>query len=154
MGTVRAAIEVTAATDAVERAWYDTARWTDWVDGLEEVREVRDPWPEPGGELSWRSGPAGRGEVSERVTGHRPGAGQTVAVHDDQTTGEQTVSFAARPGGTHIELALTYRLRRRNPLTALVDLLFIRRAMTEALAHTLERFAAAVEAPPESRLGG
>ena len=40
---------------------------------------------------------------------------------------------------------LAYALRRRNPVTAVVDTLFIRRAMADALAHTLERFGAALE---------
>jgi uncharacterized membrane protein len=147
MRTARVTIEVAAPPHRVEQAWYETGRWPDWVDGLEEVIAIDDPWPATGGRLTWRSGPAGRGTVTEQVLDQVPGAGQTVAVTDDQLTGEQTVLFTADEDETRVELELTYALRRRNPLTALINALFIRRAMADALGRTLERFAVAAESP-------
>ena len=40
-----------------------------------------------------------------------------------------------------MELTLSYRLQRRSPVTPVVDLLFIRRAIASSLQTTLSRFA-------------
>ena len=40
-----------------------------------------------------------------------------------------------------ITLTLEYEIKERNALTPVVDLLFIRRAMNDALRRTLTRFA-------------
>ena len=48
-----------------ERCWYDTSRWDRWIDGLERVESVQGPWPEAGAVVTWVSGPAGRGQVTE-----------------------------------------------------------------------------------------
>ena len=44
-----------------------------------------------------------------------------------------------------VTLSLSYELKRRSPLMTLVDLLFIRRAMTRSLEQTLSRFGAELE---------
>lgn len=142
MGTVAASRTLAGEPDAVERRWYDTAAWGEWVPGLERIVHVSAGWPAAGGELAWSSGPAGRGEVIERVLEHRPGAGQTVAVSDGSITGRQTVAFTPTAGGVEVALSLRYRMRRRSPVTPLIDALFVRRAMAASLAQTLERFAA------------
>jgi hypothetical protein len=41
-----------------------------------------------------------------------------------------------------VTLSLSYELKRRSALIRLVDLLFIRRAMTRSLEQTLSRFGA------------
>ena len=156
MPTVSIKIDVAAPLATVEHAWYDTARWSQWVDGLEEIVEIAQPWPALGGRIVWQSGPAGRGTVTERVVEHTPGAGQSVAVTDGEIEGEQTVLFTATGQrtaagqGTRVELELSWALRRRNPLTAIVNALFIRRAVGDALGRTLERFAAVVESGPRT----
>lgn len=125
-----------------ERRWYDTSVWPAWIDGCDRVAEVADPWPQAGGRVSWESGPAGRGSVTETVIDHAPGAGQTVTIEDDSIDGRQTVTFTAEPGGVRVTLTLDYRIRRRSPLTPLIDRLFVRRAMTQSLQRTLGRFGA------------
>jgi hypothetical protein len=40
-----------------------------------------------------------------------------------------------------ITLSIDYELKERNPLTPLVDLLFVRRAIVASLRRTLTRFA-------------
>ena len=129
-----------AAVSDAERCWYDTSRWSSWVDGLDTVLETRDPWPLVGGGVTWQSGPAGRGRVTEAVVAYTPADGQTVQVSDDRVTGRQAVTFAAVPGGVEVTLALQYRISRSSPLTPVVDLLFVRRAMTQSLGRSLDRF--------------
>ncbi len=126
----------------VERRWYDTARWPAWVDGLERVVEVAGEWPAAGAAVIWDSGPAGRGRVSERVVAREPLAGQTLEVRDSSLRGRQTVAFLPVAAGVEITLTLAYELKRRTPLTPLVDALFIKRAMTTSLTTTLGRFGA------------
>ena len=61
---------------------------------------------------------------------------------DDSLTGRQTVRFEALADGVSVSVVLDYRLRRRLPAGALVDRLFIRRALADSLRRTLGRFAA------------
>lgn len=140
MRPVQAVQTFAASVPEAERCWYDTGRWTSWVDGLEVVLETHDPWPMVGGGVTWQSGPAGRGRVTETVIDYPPGAGQTVQVSDDTVTGRQSVTFAASADGVEVTLALEYRITRRSPLTPLVDILFVRRAMTQSLGRSLARF--------------
>jgi Polyketide cyclase / dehydrase and lipid transport len=131
-----------ASVPQAERCWYDTAQWQSWVDGLDRVVATREPWPMIGGGVTWQSGPAGRGQVTETVVAYAPADGQTVEVSDDAVTGRQAVSFAAVSDGVEVTLRLEYQVRRRSPLTPIVDMLFIRRAMAASLDRTLGRFAA------------
>ncbi len=129
-----------------ETVWYDPAGWPRWVDGLARVESIGAQWPAAGAQVRWQSGPAGRGSVSERVVAHEPRGGQTLEVEDDSIRGTQSVSFSPRDGGVAVALRLAYELKARSPLMALVNLLFIRRAMARSLAHTLARFGAELEA--------
>jgi hypothetical protein len=150
MRTVRVEQTFAASLPDAEAHWYDTRRWAEWVDGLETVMAVEGGWPRVGGTVRWRSGPAGRGGVTERVLEHTPLEGQTVEVSDDSIRGEQTIAFMAEPPSVRVELSLAYQLRRRSPVTPLIDVLFIRRAMTSSLEQTLSRFGVSLESahPP------
>jgi hypothetical protein len=146
MRPVTAVQTFAAAVTEAERCWLDTSGWAAWVDGLDRVLEAREPWPKPGGRVTWESGPAGRGRVTETVVDYTPGAGQTVEVSDDSVTGRQTVTFAAVADGVEVSLALEYRITRRSPLTPAIDALFVRRAMTLSLSRSLARFGARLRA--------
>jgi uncharacterized membrane protein len=153
-------MRVVVATDTfpgsvheAESVWYDTDRWARFIDGLERVERVAPEWPAVGAEVSWRSGPAGRGQVAERVVAYEPLEGQEVEVRDDSIRGRQRISFTPDDGDVTVELSLTYELKRRSPLMALVDLLFIRRAMTASLSSTLHRFGAELEAARAQGVG-
>jgi hypothetical protein len=150
MRTVRVARTFAASVPDAEAHWYDTGRWAEWVDGLERVVVVEGAWPRTGATVNWRSGPAGRGNVTERVVAHEPLKGQTVEVSDDAIRGEQAIAFTPEPPGVRVELSLAYEIRRRSPLTPVIDVLFIRRAMTDSLEQTLSRFGASLESahPP------
>ena len=138
-----------------ERCWCDTARWPYWVEGLERVVSVGQDWPEAGAEVVWQSGPAGRGRVTERVLVHEPLRGLQLEVADDSIRGRQIVTFETVEGtpeeAVEVGLALEYQLRRRSPVSAAIDLLFIRRAMTDSLQTTVSRFGAELDT---ARRGG
>jgi hypothetical protein len=123
-----------------EARWYDTSRWPEWVDGLAQMISVDGDWPRVGASVCWESGPAGRGRVVERVTAFEQLRGQTVEVEDDSITGRQTVSFRPLDGTVEVSLSLSYQLKKRSLLTPLLDVLFIRRAMTSSLHGTVTRF--------------
>jgi hypothetical protein len=80
--------------------------------------------------------------VSERVLRYDPLEGQTVEVQDESIHGTQTVSFVPEGAKVAVTLSLSYELKQRSPLMRLVDLLFIRRAMTRSLEQMLSRFGA------------
>lgn len=146
MPRVSAAIKLPGTVYEAELCWYDTGRWTQWVDQLVRVVEVQGDWPEVGSAVSWESGPAGRGRVTERVTDYAPRSGQTTAVQDDSITARQTVAFVPEDDGVRVELSLDYRLVQRTALSSLANWLFIRPAMTRSLATTLARFGAELTA--------
>ncbi len=142
MGVVVVSDTFPSTVREAERRWYDTSRWAAWVDGLERVVAVDPGYPGRESIVTWESGPAGRGRVSEQVVAYEAGTGQTVEVDDESISGRQTVSFDAGADGVRVTLRLEYRLRRRSPITPLLDRLFIRREMAASLARTLGRFGA------------
>jgi hypothetical protein len=151
VSTVSVAQTFAGTVHDAEQCWYDTDGWPEWVDGVARVVSVEGDWPAVGAVIRWESGPAGRGYVTERVIAYGPLGGLTSDVEDDAITGRQTVAFG--PDGDDavtIELALTYTIRRRSILTPVVDLLFIRRAMTMSLRSTLNHFGAQLAAVTRS----
>jgi hypothetical protein len=144
MARVRATIELPGRVYDAERRWYDLDRWPQWVDGLARVVEVQGDWPQVGSVVIWESNPAGRGTVRERVTRYEPRSGQSSEVEDDSISALQTVTFQPHTDALELELALDYRLKRRSPVSGLVDMLFIRRLMGASLGRTLNQFRAAL----------
>ena len=130
--------------------WADVARWPSFVDGLARVGAPSARWPEPGSKVVWESGPGGRGRVTEKVV-ELGGKHLTTAVFEERLRGRQTAAFAPAPDGrARFALELEYELVAGRPLGALTDVLFVRRAVREALLRTLRRFA--VEAEDEAGL--
>jgi len=129
-----------ASVPEAEALWYDTDRWPAWIDGLAQVVELAGGWPGPGATVAWESNPAGRGRVLERVLSYQPRAGQTLEVEDDSLRGRQSVAFHELDGGVRVDLTLEYELKARSIVTPVVDVLFIRRAITSSLGSTLARF--------------
>jgi Polyketide cyclase / dehydrase and lipid transport len=152
MRSVTVARSFPGTVSEAERCWYDTERWYRWVDGLDRVLAVDRAWPDPGGSVRWESNPAGRGQVTERVVAREPRHGQTLEVQDASIRGRQRVAFAALDPGVEVTLTLEYEIERRTPLTPLVDLLFIRRAMATSLATTVSRFG--IELQAARQVGG
>jgi uncharacterized membrane protein len=150
MPRVSATIELPGRVYDAETAWYDTARWPQWVDGLARVVEVRGEWPKTGSEVIWESHPAGRGTVRERVAQYAARSGQTSDVDDDSISARQSVNFRPKDEGLEVQLTLEYAIKRRSAVSGLVDLLFIRRLMGASLGRTLSQFRAVVEAAQSS----
>jgi hypothetical protein len=140
MGKAEASVEVGGLASEAEALWYDPVRWPAWIDGFGHVVDVPTTWPAEG-RLVWNSTPGGRGRVLETVTAYEPRGGQTLAVEDSRLRGTQRVEFTPGPDNVKITLSLDYELKERNPLTPLVDLLFVRRAIVASLRRTLARFA-------------
>ena len=151
MAAIRVTQTFPGTVSEAEGCWYDTGRWTRWVDGLDRVLAVDPGWPAPGTAVSWESGPAGRGRVTERVLTHVPLQGMTLAVADGSIEGEQTVTFTPADDGVEVGLALAYGFRRRSLAMRIIDPLFIRRAMLTSLQATLHRFGAELEAARTGR---
>jgi hypothetical protein len=139
MPIVRASADLPAAPGLAQRLWTDLSRWPTFIDGFSQVLEVSDSWPEAGAKLVWRSTPAGRGRVTERVVEHEEGLFAT-DIFEDQLNGRQTLWF--EPGVVTMEL--DYSLPGSGPFRVLTDVLFIRRALTMALERTLRRFSTEV----------
>ncbi|MBV9311085.1 MAG: SRPBCC family protein [Solirubrobacterales bacterium] len=142
MGSVEAAKTFEGTVHEAEACWYDTSCWGHWVEGLAEVVSVQGRWPEVGASVTWRSGPAGRGQVREQVVAYEPLEGQTVEVEDDSIRGRQSVAFIPASDGVEVQLSLTYELKKRSLFSPVVDWLFIRRAFGTSLQATLTRFGA------------
>ncbi len=150
MARIGAEIDVHVALPDVEALWFDTQRWPTFVEGFARVAKSEGGWPAEGSRLVWESIPRGRGRVVERVTGYEPGHGQTVEVEDPKMRGTQRVEFEPLTDGTAVALALDYELKEPEmPIRPIVDLLFIRRAMRDALRRTLTRFARELQADAE-----
>jgi hypothetical protein len=141
MGRVRVAVEVPRPASAAEALWYDPKRWASFVDGFGHVARISDDWPHVGAEVVWDSPPGGRGRVLEKVEAYEPRVGQTVSVEDGQIRGTQRVAFEPHADGCAVGLELTYEIKQRSGFTPLVDLLFVRRHVTESLRRTLRHFA-------------
>jgi hypothetical protein len=151
MPTVRRTTGVDLPPDRAFDLWVDTSRWPTFVDGFANIEREDAGWPAEGAKLVWRSTPAGRGRVTEKVlTAERPVLLST-AVLEEKLTGTQRVSFEpVEDGGTAVALEIEYTLTSGGPFRFLTDLLFIRRAEGDALARTLRRFA--IEAAEEAAL--
>jgi hypothetical protein len=141
MGRASASITVKGRAAEAEALWYDRHRWASWVDGFGHIVLLEGDWPEVGARLIWDSPPGGRGRVQERVVAYETRTGQTLEVEDATITGRQTVAFTPGLEQTEVTLTVEYELKQHNLFTPLVDLLFVRRAMTDSLRRTLRKFA-------------
>ena len=110
MGRARVQIVANGRLSEAEALWYDTGRWSTFIDGFGHLATQDPGWPREG-TVVWDSRPGGRGRVVERV--------------------------------------LRYALKRSYPGSAVVDFLFIRRAVRDSLGRTLRRFAIELAAERE-----
>jgi hypothetical protein len=134
---VEVATRVPGATvEAARELWYDVRRWPTFVDGFGRVVRQEPAWPDAG-TLVWQSTPHGRGRVIEHANGR---------VEDERLVGRQEVTFAPAEDGVEVTVRFDYELRNRTPVTPVVDRLFIRRAVRDALGRTLRRYAIELEA--------
>ncbi|HSI80835.1 MAG TPA: SRPBCC family protein, partial [Solirubrobacterales bacterium] len=130
MAQVEANTEVDASLAEAWDLYFDASRWPAWVDGFGSVASSAG-YPEGGGTLVWRSTPAGRGTVHERVAEHEPRRLHRIEFSDPEASGTLETSFEMLPGTedaehrTLVTQVLDYRLAQTGPLRALTDVLFI-----------------------------
>ncbi len=144
MATVGAEVEIAAEPAVAWDAYFDADRWRDWVDQFASVVSS-DGYPQAGGTLVWRSGRAGRGEVTERVAEHEPRHLHRIAFSDPEAEGELVTTFQPTAGGTRIRQELTYALRDRGFFARAADLFFVRSQMGASLARSLTALRAELE---------
>ena len=131
--------------------WTDLRRWPTFVEGFSQLVERSPDWPTSGAKVVLTSTPGGRGRVTEKVTIAEPAARFETNVFEDAMNGKQLISFTrAEDGRTRVELRLDYELANPSLFRAIADVLFIRRALNQALNRTLARFA--TEAAEEAAL--
>jgi len=148
MASVADSVHVAAPVAVVWRLYFEPATWPAWVDGFGSV-ESSDGYPERGGTLRWRSTPAGRGTVSERVLEHEPQRLHRVEFSDPESEGELVTAFEPDGGdATRVSQKVAYRLRDAGVLTRLTDPIFIRPQVARSVRRSLERLRIEAEASP------
>ena len=141
MGRATATVSVPGRAADAEALWYDPDRWASWIEGFHHVVTLEGDWPNVGARVVWDSTPGGRGRVMERVVAFEARTGQTLEVEDASMRGLQRVAFAPAPDHVDVTLSLEYEIKDRTLITPLVDVLFVHRAMNDALRRTVTRFA-------------
>ena len=136
--------------EAALRLWTDVDRWPSFVEGFARPVDRSPEWPHAGARLVWESSPAGRGRVTEKVVEAEGPDRFVTQVFEERLHGVQTFRVVESEGGSRAELALEYELTKYGPLSAVADVIFIRRAIRDSLRRTLSRFA--VEAEEEAGL--
>lgn len=139
MGRVSHSLLVEASLAETWRHYFDPRGWPNWVDGFHAV-EASEGYPEAGGTLRWRSVPAGRGTVTERVLEHEPRRRHRIEFADPQSRGELVTEFELEGPGTRVTVSMDYRLASAGPLARITDLLFVRGQIASSVRRSLERF--------------
>lgn len=131
--------QVSSSPEDAVTLWRDVRRWHSFVEGFARVIDGSGDWPAPGAKVVWESGPEGRGRVTEKVVSCAALAFST-RVAEERLLGTQTFRAEAAEGGAVVGIELEYELTSESPLRGVTDVLFIRRALRDALGRTLARF--------------
>lgn len=143
MSKVEATIEIAAPLAEVWDLYFDRRRWAAWVDGFSSVSS-ESGYPKEGGTLTWRSTPAGRGMVNERVSAHDLRSLHRVDFEDPAAKGRLEVTFEMQPAEsaesgrkTKVTQRLDYTVTSGGPLSVITDFLFIRSQQRRSLQRSL-----------------
>ena len=144
--SVAAAGDVPLTPETAAALWRDLRRWPSFVENFARVVEQRGQWPAVDSRVVWESGPGGRGRVTEKVRENQPRRFATL-VYEERLAGTQTVVFepSQTEGNTMLRVQLDYELVDAGPFSGLTDVLFIRRALRDALARTVRRYTVEAE---------
>lgn len=137
MGKVSEELLIPAPLADVWDLYFERRTWPMWVDQLRTVESVSDGYPEAGGKLVWKSGPAGRGRVEENVLEHEHRRLHRIGFKDESSEGEQTTIFSMKGQGTLVHIDFVYGLLQAGPLGPITDRLFVRSQMRRMLARSL-----------------
>ena len=154
MGKVSEELLIPAPLADVWDLYFERRGWPMWVDQLRTVVSLEEGYPEAGGKLVWKSGPAGRGTVHETVLEHDHRRLHRINFKDDASEGEQTTTFRMEGTGTVVKLDLVYGLLQAGPLGPLTDRLFIRSQMRRMLQRSLQGLRAEAGGPPPAGSAG
>lgn len=119
-----------------------------WVDAFQSV-VAAEGYPAEGGTLTWRSTPAGRGEVTETVLEHETRRTHRIAFSDPTMTGELSTRFAVEGQGTRVTQTLDYRLAERG-VFAFLGAFFVKSQVARSVQRTLAALKAFVEESAQS----
>ena len=144
MASLSQSLEVDASLAEVWDFYFDARGWPSWVDGFQAV-ESAEGYPETGSTLVWRSNPAGRGTVTERVTEHQPRRRHRIEFADPSSSGTQLSRFEVAGAGARVTIELDYRLTRGGILAAITERIFVRGQVRQSLQRSLVRFKHEVE---------
>ncbi len=128
---------IAASLGEVWDLYFDSSKWASWVDGFAAI-ESESGYPEVGGTLVWRSTPAGRGTVSERVLEHEPRRLHRVSFADPESEGELATRFEIDGEGVRVSQRMDYKVAHPGPLGPLTDVFFVRGQVSGSLARSLE----------------
>jgi hypothetical protein len=145
MNRITESLLVDASLKDVWDLYFDPTRWRAWVDGFSSV-ERADGYPEVDGTLVWRSNPAGRGTVTERVVEHSPRTRHRIEWSDPESSGGLLSEFAVEGDSARVTLTLDFGLARRGPFAWLTERLFVRGPVRRSLQRSLLRFKHEAEA--------
>ena len=144
MATVEESVLVGASLAETWDRFFDVRGWPSWVDGFQAAVESHG-YPEVGGTLRWRSIPAGRGEVTERVVEHQHRRRHLISFEDPAMAGELDTRIEIEGEGTRVSQRLDYRLLDRGPIARLGALLFVRGQVRASMQRSLLAFRRAAE---------
>jgi Polyketide cyclase / dehydrase and lipid transport len=144
MAIVEESVLVGASLAETWDRYFDARGWGSWVDGFQAAIDA-EGYPEAGGVLRWRSIPAGRGEVTERVLEHEHRRRHLIAFADPAMEGELETVFEIEGEGTRVRQRLEYRLLDRGPIARLGAVLFVRSQIRQSVQRSLLAFRRAAE---------
>jgi uncharacterized membrane protein len=138
MATLSESVTIDASLAEVWDLYFEPRSWPAWVDGFGSVESVAG-YPGRGGTLVWRSTPAGRGTVRERVLEHEPRRRHRIEFSDPESSGELLTAFAIDGEATRVDQTLEYRLASAGPLAWATERLFVRGQVRDSLRRSLLR---------------
>jgi Polyketide cyclase / dehydrase and lipid transport len=144
MAIVEESVLVRASLAETWDRYFDPRGWGSWVDGFQATIEA-EGYPQAGGVLRWRSIPAGRGEVTERVLEHEPRRRHLISFGDPAMEGELEARFEIEGEATRVSQRLDYRLLDRGPIARLGAVLFVRGQVRQSVQRSLLAFRRAAE---------
>ena len=144
MGVATESVRIKATLAETWDFYFDLGSWSSWVEGFDRV-ESSDDYPDKGGRLVWRSRPAGRGRVAERVIEHQPRRRHRIAYEDPESDGELVTTFGIDGDEVEVTQEWKYRMKEGGVLAPITDRLFVRRQISGSLARTLNRLKLEIE---------
>jgi hypothetical protein len=144
MATVSETVHIEASLAEVWDHYFDVRAWGSWVDGFQAAIEAED-YPAAGSTLRWRSIPAGRGEVTERVLEHEHRRRHLIEFSDPEMEGRLETRFEIAGEGTWVTQELAYTLLAKGPIARMGAVLFVKNQVRASMQRSLLAFGRAVE---------